>query len=268
MNSLIKYPGSKWRIAKWIIEMFPPHHSYLEPFFGSGAVLFSKARSDIETINDLDGEIVNLFEWCRKDPERLAREIYLMPYARAVYDAAFLPTDDSFQQAVNFIIRLNMGHGFRASVKVGWKKYVQGRERAYAAQDWVNLPDKIFQIAERLRGVQIECQPAVELIRRFRYSNVLIYCDPPYLLETRRGKQYSCEMSRKDHEELLDVLLEHPEPVLLSGYDNELYNQVLHNWNKKTIQNYDQLSNPKAECLWMNFKPIKQLKMQYIYTAL
>ena len=50
--------------------MFPPHHSYLEPFFGSGAVLFSKARSDIETINDLDLEIVNLFEWCRKDPER------------------------------------------------------------------------------------------------------------------------------------------------------------------------------------------------------
>lgn len=33
MNAVIKYPGSKWRLAEWIISHFPPHHSYLEPFF-------------------------------------------------------------------------------------------------------------------------------------------------------------------------------------------------------------------------------------------
>lgn len=261
MNSLIKYPGSKWRIAKWIIEMFPPHHSYLEPFFGSGAVLFSKARSDIETINDLDGEIVNLFEWCRKDPECLAREIYLTPYARAVYDASFLPATDSFQQAVNFLVRLNMGHGFRANVKVGWKNDVQGRERAYAAQDWINLPDKIFQIAERLRGVQIECKPAIELIRRFHYSNVLIYCDPPYVLSARRGKQYRYEMDEKDHVELLCVLQQHPGPVLISGYDTDLYSRLLQGWHKETIKSINQLAIQRTECLWMNFEPARQQKL-------
>ena len=75
MNAVIKYPGAKWRLAKWIIDMFPTHHSYLEPFFGSGAVLFTKPRSPIETVNDLDGEIVNLFTQIRENPERLAREI-------------------------------------------------------------------------------------------------------------------------------------------------------------------------------------------------
>lgn len=79
MNAVIKYPGAKWSLAQWIINHFPDHHSYLEPFFGSGAVLFSKQRSNIETVNDLDGDVVNLFEWIRNDPERLAREIYWTP---------------------------------------------------------------------------------------------------------------------------------------------------------------------------------------------
>ncbi len=54
MKAVIKYPGSKWSIANWIIQFFPEHHSYVEPFFGSGAVLFNKPRSNIETVNDLD----------------------------------------------------------------------------------------------------------------------------------------------------------------------------------------------------------------------
>ena len=76
MKAVVKYPGSKWSIAQWIIDFFPPHHSYLEPFFGSGAVLFTKSRSPIETVNDLDGEVVNLFDWIKRDPERLADAIY------------------------------------------------------------------------------------------------------------------------------------------------------------------------------------------------
>ena len=61
MKTIVKYPGSKWRLAEQIVSLFPKHHSYLEPFFGSGAVLFSKPRSNIETVNDLDGDVANLF---------------------------------------------------------------------------------------------------------------------------------------------------------------------------------------------------------------
>ena len=252
----MKYPGSKWSIAKWIISNFPEHHSYLEPFFGSGAVLFNKPRSNIETANDLDGNVVNLFYWIRKDPERLAHEIYYTPYARQVYEVAFreIP-EDSFESAVNFYIRLNMGHGFRTNgEKVGWKNDVQGREKAYAAHDWVNLPDKIMQAAERLRGVQVENRPAAELIPRFNYRNVLIYCDPPYMLQTRHGKQYRHEMDDKDHEELLALLLKHKGPVLISGYDTELYRDMLSDWAKYEKIAYSQVCSKKKEVIWMNFE--------------
>ena len=207
MKAIMKYPGSKWGIAKWIISHFPEHHSYLEPFFGSGAVLFNKTRSHIETVNDMDGRVVSLFDWIKRDPERLAHEIYYTPYSRQVYDEAFAAEpEDSLQRAVNFYICLQMGHGFRTNgERVGWKNDIQGRERAYAARDWCNLPEKIMQAAERLRGVQIECMPAVKLIRRFNSPKVLIYADPPYLLATRHGRQYRYEMLDEDHEELLDV---------------------------------------------------------------
>lgn len=263
MKAIMKYPGSKWSIAKWIIDFFPEHHSYLEPFLGSGAVLFNKQRSNIETINDLDGDVVNLFEWIKKDPERLAHEIYYTPYSRQVYENAFAAVpEDSLGKAVNFYIRLNMGHGYRTSGgKVGWKNDVQGREKSYASQDWCNLPEKIMQATERLRGVQIENRPAVELIEKFNYPNVLIYADPPYMLNTRHGKQYRCEMDYVDQNDLLGVLLQHKGPVLLSGYDNDLYNDRLHGWHREETICYSQTCSKKREILWMNFEPNRQMSM-------
>lgn len=245
-------------MARHIISRFPRHHSYLEPFFGSGAVLFNKPRSNIETVNDLDNNIVNLFECIRENPEKMAGMIYMTPYAREIYEKAYEEVPkDKFKAALNFYIKLNMGHGFRTSgEKVGWKNDVQGRERSYASQDWCNLPNKIIQAAERLRGVQIENRPAVELIRRFNYENVLIYCDPPYMLKTRHGKQYRCEMSDSDHEELLKVLLCHKGFVLISGYDTELYQDMLGGWNRYEHTVYSQTNSPRREILWMNYEPV------------
>ena len=259
MKSVIKYPGAKWSVAQWIIAHFPPHHSYLEPFFGSGAVLFSKERSNIETVNDIDDDVINLFDWIRRDPEMLAHAIRWTPYSRAVYDQAWADQyteKDPFKRAVNFYVRMMMGHGFRTTgEKVGWKNDIQGREMAYAARYWCETPETIMQAAERIRGVQIEKKPAVELIERFNYPGVLIYADPPYLLSTRNRKQYRHELSDQDHVELLDVLKAHKGPVLLSGYDSELYNEALRGWLRDEIGAIAQTSERRVEVLWMNFEP-------------
>lgn len=161
MRSVIRYPGSKARLADSIIGHFPEHRSYLEPFLGSGAVLFQKPRSSIETVNDLDGEVINLFDCIRRDPERLAWEIYNTPYARETYEAADEPVD-AYSRAIKLCIRANQGYGFRmVGSAPGWKRDVYGREKAYTARDWCRLPDAVMQAAERLRGVQIECMDAI-----------------------------------------------------------------------------------------------------------
>lgn len=273
MKAIAKYPGSKWSLADWIIGFFPEHHSYLEPFFGSGAVLFNKSRSNIETVNDLDGNVVNLFECIRRDPEKIAHYVYWIPYSREVYDQACMEIPkDKFEAAAVFLIRLNMGYGFRTNgIKSGWKNDIQGRERAYAAKNWVDLPDLIVQAAERIRGVQIENRPAVEVIKRFNHSNVLIYCDPPYMLNTRQGKkkQYRYEMDDKDHEELLGTLLQHKGYVIISGYDTDLYNSMLNGWEKRETTAYSQVCSKKREVIWMNYEPpVKQLSLFENYGGL
>lgn len=257
MKGITKYPGSKWRMANWIISHFPEHHSYLEPFFGSGAVFFNKTRSDIETINDLDSDVTNFFRWVRDDSERLAHEIYFIPYSREVYERAFdREPKNSLEKAVLFYIKLNMGHGFRTSgKKVGWKLDVQGREKAYAAADWCKATERIMEAAERLRGVQIEHRPALDLIRRFNAGNVLIYCDPPYVLSTRYGKQYRKEMTDGDHMELLEALRQHRGPAIISGYDSPMYDSILSDWYREEYENYTQGGSRRTEIIWSNRPP-------------
>ena len=277
MKSIIKYPGSKWSIASWIIQHFPEHHSYLEPFFGSGAVLFNKKRSNIETINDLDQYVTNFFQWIRDDAETLARAVYWIPYARDSYEDAIRicqreignkkDQSESLLAAAAFCAKMMMGYGFRTNEsKVGFKRDIQGREAAYAANGWKNLPDKIRSAAERLRGVQIENRPAAQLIREFRYPNVLIYADPPYVLSARSCSRamYKHEMTEHDHEELIQVLMEHIGPVIISGYDSPLYNIMLKDWYRKEITCRDQTGQRKCEVIWMNYKPNVQQQIELL----
>lgn len=115
---------------------------------------------------------------------------------------------------------------------------------------------------ERLRGVQIDNRPAAELIPRFNYKNVLIYCDPPYMLNTRHGKQYRYEMTVEEHEELLELLLKHKGPVIISGYDTELYNSMLADWSRYETTAYSQVCSKKREVIWMNYDPpVKQMTL-------
>ena len=82
MKTVLKYPGAKNRIEEWICNYIPPHEVYVEPYFGSGTVFFNKRPARIETLNDLDGNVVNYFKVVREQPEELGRMLKLTPFAR------------------------------------------------------------------------------------------------------------------------------------------------------------------------------------------
>ncbi len=231
MRKILKYPGSKWRLSDELVKMIPDHHTYCEPYAGSMALLFAKEPSPIEIVNDLDSDVVNLFRCIQQDSERLARLVMTTPYSREVYDAQFQKNEyaSRYQRAAGFLVKCWQGHGFRTcGGKVGWKHDVHGRERAYALWDWYRLPEWIIDVAERLRMVQIEHRPALEVIQRFDYGDVFMYLDPPYLLGTRARKQYKHEMTDEDHEEILQVILRSKAKIMISGYESELYETEVH----------------------------------------
>lgn len=255
MNMVLRYPGAKWRIADWIISHMPQHKSYVEPFFGSGAVLFNKPQSAIETANDLDDDVTNLFEIIRSDAEKLAQDVYDTPFSRVDYEAAYsTEAKNSLEKARLFLIRCWQGYGYRTTgKKVGWRRDICGREAAYALQNWNRLPKWILDVQNRLKEVQIEKRPALEVIESFNNPAVLIYCDPPYPLKSRTGKQYKYEMTDHDHIELLNLLLKHKGHAMISSYSNNLYNKMLCDWSKYSIETTAEHGLSRTECLWCNW---------------
>lgn len=268
MRPVLKYPGAKWNLASWIISHMPPHESYLEPYFGSGAVFFNKEPARIETINDIDGEIVNFFRVCREQPEELAKAINLTPWAREELKESREVADDPVERARRTAVGCYMTFGSRLNKKT-WR-YTSGVQKnggPDSAKLWGYVPDLVIQVAKRLKDAQIESRPAVDLIRGFDGPEVLIYLDPPYVKETRtlNGDQYRYEMDDHDHEELLQAISNHSGKIILSGYDNTLYNDYLGGWEKRSIKSKIERGGTRTEILWMNFEPeVKQIKMEVL----
>lgn len=268
MRQVLKYPGSKWNIARNLVGLIPLHHSYVEPYFGSGAVLFNKPVSKIETVNDLDRDVVNLFLCIQQDSECIARLVMATPFSREIYDMQFIEGYNplvcipDMQRAAGFLVKCWQGHGFRTNgYKVGWKNDVQGRERSYALWNWYRLPDWIIEITERLRKVQIENRPALEVIERFNYDNVFMYIDPPYLLDVRRAKQYKHEMTDADHKELLEVLRKSKAKIMISGYESDMYNDYLKDWHKVCLKSCAEYNGTRLEVIWMNYEHNLQMSI-------
>lgn len=258
MRPVLKYPGAKWRLAPWIISHMPPHESYLETYAGSLAVLLRKQPSRIETVNDLDGDIVNFWRVCRERPDELAVALSLTPWARAEFESARndAPDDiDDVERARRFAVRCWMAYGSSAR-STGWRhtKAKAPHGGPACGRIWDAMPSAVQEASLRLRHVQIEHKDAVELIRAYNGGNVLIYADPPYLLYTRTGAYYHHEMTDADHEEMLRALLAHEGPVLLSGYDNDLYNDMLlpQGWVRDTKQTAAEKGVRRVESLWCN----------------
>lgn len=267
--AVLRYPGSKWSVADWIVRHLPPHRVYCEPFAGSLAVLFSKGRSELETVNDLDGDVVNLFRVVRNRPEELAAAIAMTPYARREHaDSWETPrTGEPVEDARRLLVRLWQNHGMRCGRKGGWahatgyKAVPSGGGITPRTPQWVRLPERILAATERLRGVQIECRPALDVMGRYAHDDCLLYCDPPYVMSTRGGAQYRHEMSDAEHIALLEALARHPGPVLLSGYASELYDGALPGWLVLTRPSVAEGGRARTETLWLNPTAVRRLGM-------
>lgn len=259
MKTVLKYPGAKNRLADWICEFIPAHAVYLEAYFGSGAVFFNKAPARIETINDLDKNVVNYFKVLREQPEKLIEQLKLTPFSRdEYYDACdYSESDSDIEKARKFVVRCWQGFGCSNLYKNGFRSSQQ-KNSPETTKEWRDIPERLIEANKRLLHAQIENLPAVELIKRYNTPDVFIYCDPPYLHGTRKNYLYKHEMSDNQHEELLDLLSKHPGKVLLSGYDNDLYNAYLPGWNKVQKKTQAECGIQRTETLWMNYEASQQ----------
>ena len=261
----IRYLGSKFLCAEWIISHFPPHRAYCEPCGGGAAVLLNKPRAELETYNDIDGGIVNFFRVVRDHAPELTRRLSLSPWGREEFDAALEPSDDPIERARRLYVRLNMSINGTIRRTTGCRmcKNPDDRKKHTAALD-----DKLLRVAERLMGVQIEHRDALKVIQSYDTPDTLFYVDPPYLMETRKsGSGYAFETDRDWHAQMFAALSAIAGMAIVSGYPSALYRETYEaaGWRREDRQALTQ-RGMAIESLWISPR-IQALPVQEVLFA-
>lgn len=228
-------------MAAKIVYQFQPHYHYVEPFFGSGAVFFTKPPSPHELLNDMNGAVVNLFRVLRERTDELCWALEATPWSRDEYTGSDQPTGDPVEDARRFVVRCWQAHASDLAKKTGWKNRGVRQRAGGMSHRWQKVPEQLRAVAWRLADAEIENRDGIEVVKRFAAPDCLLYVDPPYLHQTRTQHMYANEMTDTEHGLLLDRLLVHPGPVVVSGYANGLYDEALRDWTRHTIK------APKAE---------------------
>lgn len=269
IKSPINRYGGKSALRKWIISHFPQHTTYVEPFGGGAHILLAKPRAKCEVYNDLDDTIVNFWRVIRdaESAELLCQLLDMTPYSRSEFvacrDSISNLTLSNIERARMFCV-LNK-QSFSAKER-SWRYCIDGRD----AKAWSRLPDSIRKIADRLHGVIIENKDACSVIRAFDSPDTLHYCDPPYMKNVRKAKNcYTHEMSDAEHVKLLQTILSASGMVVISGYNNELYNSILlpAGWtvitksvNAASAGGRNKGDLARIECLWLSPSTAEKLQ--------
>ena len=255
--------GGKYNHLDWLLPLLPEAHHYCEPFGGSGAVLFNRPSSPVETYNDLDGEVVNFFRVLREQKDELVTQIALTPFSREEY---FLAVSDyqhevsPLKRALRFFIRARQSRtGLAQTASLGRGANCKNTSRAGMSgvvSRWLGSVEGLPEIAARLLRVQIENRPAKDVINLYDHEDTLFYCDPPYPHASRGDtKSYGYEMADADHVVLSRALHKIQGRAAVSGYQCDLLNDLYSDWELHLAppKQSHAIKQIRQEALWTNF---------------
>jgi DNA adenine methylase len=255
-----RYHGGKWLLAPWIISHFPQHRIYTEVFGGAASVLLRKNRVYSEVYNDLNDEVVAVFRVLR-DPEsakELERVIRLTPYSKSEFLETYNKADFSdIERARRLIFRSFSGFG-SASMISGHNTGFRGHSHMSGttpAKDWANYPNIIKSLTDRLIGVTIHNDDYWNILQKNDSPQTLHYVDPPYVHETRFSSKrnvYAIEMTNDDHAQLSERLHSLKGMVVLSGYNNSIYQYLFKDWKRIDKKAFADGAKERVESLWLN----------------
>ena len=273
---VLRYFGGKWRIGEWVISHFPPHRCYVEPFGGGASALLRKSPSPIEVYNDADGEVVNFFRMLRDRAGELTMAVALTPYAKAELDETYKPAGDDLERARRLFVRSWQGRGgARNQWRTGWRYQRSDNQRKRVVCDWDETA-RLLDVAERLKQVQIDCDDALAVIKRYDTTETLFYCDPPYVSSTRGARwathAYAHEMDDQAHRQLGELLLAGIKGMaVVSGYHSPLYDELYGDWQSYTQTTLTEGSGkgkPHAtEVLWLSPHAAARARQRPLWVA-
>lgn len=188
---IIPWIGGKRRLAQHLLPLFPEHECYVEPFCGAAALFFLKAPARVEVLNDINGELVNLYRCVQHHLEEFVRQFKwalasreMFKWAQATPPAVL--TD--IQRAARFYYLQRLAFGS----KVAGQTFGTATT-APARLNLLRVEEELSAAHLRLNGVHVERLGWAECIKRYDRTHTLFYLDPPYCGTEGYGVEFGLE---------------------------------------------------------------------------
>ncbi|EJX5188299.1 DNA adenine methylase [Salmonella enterica] len=175
---IVPWIGGKRRLAKHILPMFPAHTCYVEPFCGAAALYFLKTPSKTEVINDINGELVNLYRVVKHHLEEFIRQFKWALVSRQIYKWLQDTPEETLtdiQRAARFYYLQKQAFGGKVA------DHTFGTSTTSAPRfNLLRIEEELSMAHLRLSRTLIEHLDWHQCIERYDRPHTLFYCDPPY----------------------------------------------------------------------------------------
>ncbi|TCS37502.1 DNA adenine methylase [Paucimonas lemoignei] len=196
---IIPWIGGKRRLADKLIPQFPPHSCYVEVFAGGAALYFMRPPAEVEVINDINGELVNLYRVVKNHLEEFVRQFKWALSSRDVFkwlQDTPPETLTDIQRAARFFYLQQQAFGGKVSGQT-W-----GTATTAPAVNLLRLEETLSAAHLRLSGAYIENMDWAKCMERYDRPHTFFYLDPPYW-ET---EGYGVEFELDQYEKMADIL--------------------------------------------------------------
>lgn len=175
---IVPWIGGKRRLAKHIIPLFPEHTCYVEPFCGAAALYFMKEPAKVEVLNDINGDLVNMYRVVKHHLEEFVRQFKWSLTSRQIFkwlQATPSETLTDIQRAARFYYLQKMAFGSK----------VQGQTFGTATTsppslNLLRMEEDLSSAHLRISRTFIENLSWEACIAKYDREHTLFYCDPPY----------------------------------------------------------------------------------------
>jgi DNA adenine methylase len=187
---IIPWIGGKRRLAEKLIPQFPPHSCYVEVFAGGAALYFMRPPADVEVINDINGELVNLYRVVKNHLEEFVRQFKYALSSRDVFkwlQDTPPETMTDIQRAARFFYLQQ--HAFGG--KVDGQTF--GTATTAPPINLLRIEENLSAAHLRLSSAFIENLDWHKLMTKYDRPHTFFYLDPPYWETEGYGVDFGIE---------------------------------------------------------------------------
>lgn len=249
---IVPWIGGKRRLAKHILPLFPAHTCYVEPFCGAAALYFLKTPSKIEVINDINGELVNLYRVVKHHLEEFVRQFKWALISRQIYKWLQDTPEETLtdiQRAARFYYLQKQAFGGKVA------DHTFGTSTTSAPRfNLLRIEEELSMAHLRLSRTLIEHLNWHQCIERYDRPHTLFYCDPPYWGTEGYGVAFGLE----NYDHMAELARRIKGKMIISVNDIPEMRQAFNGLNIQTVDISYNLkvtgkATPKKELVICNF---------------